>query len=115
MTRHHPRPFLTREDQADEVLRINALARTGAAMVRCDGTLAEYRDYLAGDDEIGWRVSGEPVRGDLLLSSIVVDRVRMIVSFSLVEGVSSGDVLWEEETDIAVVPAVPWRSVMPPI
>lgn len=112
MTRHHPRPFLTREDQADEVLRINALARTGAAMVRCDGTLAEYRDYLAGDDEIGWRVSGEPVRGDLLLSSIVVDRVRMIVSFSLVEGVSSGDVLWEEETDIAVVPAVPWRSVM---
>lgn len=37
MTRHHPRPFLTREDQADEVLRINALARTGAAMVRCDG------------------------------------------------------------------------------
>lgn len=112
MTRHDQRPLHTREGQADEVLRINALAWPGAAMVRCDGTLEEHRDYLVGEGESGWGVSGEPVRGDLLLSSVIVSGLRMIVSFSLIEGVTRGDVRWKDETDVALVPAVPWQPVM---
>lgn len=112
MTRHHQRPLLTPEGQADEVHRINALARPGAAIVRCDGTLQEHRAYLDGDAEPGWRWSGKPVRGDLLLSSVIVGGLRMIVSFSLVEGVTRGEVRWKDETDVALLPGVPWQSVM---
>lgn len=112
MTLRDQRPRHTRAGQADEVLRISALARSLASLIRCDGTLEEHRDYLAGDRESGWRWSGKPVRGDLLLSSVIVDGARMIVSFSLIEGVTQGEVRWKDKTDVALVPAVPWQPVM---
>lgn len=90
-----------------------SLARKGASIARCDGTLEELHAYLDGSDEPGWQVATKAVkRGDLLLSSIGVGETRVLVSFSLVEGVRHDMVHWEDETDVALRPAVTWQAVM---
>lgn len=113
MTRHDQRPLLTRDEQADEVLRIQSLARAEAAIVRCDGTLEEHRAYLAGSDDPGWEIAAKAAKKyDLLLSSIVVGATRMLVSFSRVERVEGHSIRWSDDTDVALRPAVHWQTVM---
>lgn len=106
------RPLLTPKEQAKEVLRIRAMARAGASILRCDGTIEELRDYIAGSGEPGWNVTGTAKKQDLLLSVISAGRSRMIVSLSRVERVIGNSVEWCSTTDVALRPAVSWCTVM---
>lgn len=112
MTTNTPRPLLTREQQANAVSRIQTMARANASIVRCDGTFAEHRTYLEGSKDLGWKLAGRPVRGDLLLSVIGSGRSRVIVSVCRVEKMERGSAVWANETDVTISPPVPWLSVM---
>ncbi|MHA7126266.1 HNH endonuclease [Janibacter indicus] len=113
MTNSAPQ-ILRAEEQVTKVRLIAGLAHPDARVIRCDGSLAELAAYRAGaDDEPGWSLAERPNAGDLALSSVKVGQDRLVVSFCLVEEVNeNGELIWQPETDVLVVPAPTLADVL---
>lgn len=104
MSAYPPRPLLRPDEQGSEIERIRNLARVGARLVRCDGSLRELAQYRAGEDEPGWDCPVMPRKGDLVLSTVKVRADRLVVSLSLVEGVAGDVWRWSDRNDLLITP-----------
>lgn len=102
----------SKAEQIDRIYEVRARARADARLVRCQGSLAELRDYRNGSTETGWQLTRSARRRDLLISCVGQGKSRMVVSLCVVEGHEKGIALWDPATDVPVTSPVAWSDVM---
>lgn len=104
--------WMTKDKNAvDTIERIVGMAPVGWGITRCDGSLEELVAYRRGSLQAGWRTTGSPVVGDLLVGTVGQGANRVIINVNRVEGRTRRGIDWDVETDAPILPSVPWSDV----